>query len=128
MLRIELEGAKSAYRPGEKLLGMIRWQHPKPPSELTATLVWYTEGKGDSDSDEVLSQSWAPSGGEGSMRIVWMLPRGPLSHFGSLIRIRWRIEVECYEPDESVSQEIVLSHTGRPIRTSELQVDANATH
>ncbi len=115
MLKIELDGDQSAYRPGSFLSGRIVWDMIQAPVAITASLEWSTEGKGDDEGDIVVEQRWHPQAESGSQAFRWQLPRGPLSLEATLIRIRWSIECSTENPDEEISRPIVLSSLDRPI-------------
>ncbi len=115
MLKVELDGDRSIFRPGGILTGRIVWEMNRTPDEISACLSWSTEGKGDEEGAEVIDQSWRPQSESGSQAFRWQLPRGPLSMDGKLIRIRWTIECSTENPEEQVTVPIVLSHLERPI-------------
>jgi hypothetical protein len=115
MLKIELDGEHSAYRPGSSLSGRIVWDMSQAPTSIVASLTWSTEGKGDDEGDSVVEQIWHPTTEKGTQAFRWELPRGPLSLEATLIRIRWSIECTTENPDEECSRPIILSPLDRPI-------------
>jgi hypothetical protein len=115
MLKIELDGDHSAYRPGSYLSGRIVWDMGQAPSSIEASLSWSTEGKGDDEGDSVIEQTWYPTTEAGTQAFRWELPRGPLSLDATLIRIHWSIECSTQEPNEECARPIILSPLDRPI-------------
>lgn len=115
MLKIELDGEHSVYRPGGFLSGRIIWDMSQAPATINANLSWSTEGKGDDDGNSIVEQSWHPTTEVGTQAFRWQLPRGPLSLDATLIRIRWSIECSTESPQEEFSRPIVLSQLDRPI-------------
>ncbi len=118
MLKFDTEDSGDVFRPGEILQGVVRWKLAKAPKEIIAKLSWYTEGKGDEDRDVVIEQKWSPNAEEGTQKIEWPIPRGPISYNGNLVRVHWLIEIKSSKPDESDEREIVVSHLGRPITSN----------
>jgi hypothetical protein len=118
MLRIEIKNRSDAFHPGSTIHGKIYWEQPTPPRTLTAVLFWYTEGKGDEDTETVIEQDWTPNAAQGTESFQWEVPRGPISKVGSLINICWAIEVVTTKPAETARLEIVISHLGRPVNSN----------
>ena len=48
-LRIETRDGRTAFRPGETIEGVVRWQLDRPPRRAELRLFWYTEGRGSQD-------------------------------------------------------------------------------
>ncbi len=116
MLRVELENRETlAFRPGNRLRGKIVWEHSVAPDSMTLVLGWKTEGKGNEDSGSAIQQTWHPTAESGWQAFEWILPRGPLSLDGTLVRIRWSLECQSRNPDESATLPILLSHLDRPV-------------
>jgi hypothetical protein len=120
MLRIEIKNSKKAFQPGSLLQGKVYWERTEKPKEIVATLFWYTEGKGDEDTETVIEQKWTPNSEQGSESFQWEVPRGPISKVGSLLHIYWAIEVSTTKPVETAKLDLVISHLDRPIVSNSL--------
>lgn len=91
------------YRPG----GAIAWEFQidaVDPEELQATetsLLWHTEGKGDEDIYvEYFRRSTRADAEEQDLRPLQrhetILPRGPLSYDGWIVKVRWVVRVRIF--------------------------------
>lgn len=115
-IRIELEGAKDGFRPGEVLAGTATWHLEVDPERIAVRLFWYTEGKGDQDLsvvDEVVDDSPSRSG---SLAFRFTLPPGPYSFSGRLISLVWALETIADPAGTATREEIVVGPRGREIR------------
>ncbi len=100
---IRLEGNGRVYRPGESLCGEY-WIQSLPGDQLKAieaSVLWYTEGKG--DEDMAVQEFWRrdfdaecsldPSRPE---PFGVRLPGSPLSYEGRIVKIRWCVRVRVF--------------------------------
>jgi hypothetical protein len=100
---IRLEDIDLAYRPGRQLSGEY-WIESLPPDQLKAieaSVLWYTEGKG--DEDLAIHEFWRrdidddfeidPTQPE---RFATTLPNSPLSYEGQIVKIRWCVRVRVF--------------------------------
>lgn len=102
-IAIRLEGNGRAYQPGESLSGEYRLEGIAP-EELTAlelSVVWYTEGKGDSDLAVHYFRRLSVVDGDpldprqpGRFSIV--LPNSPLSYQGAIVKLCWCVRVRAF--------------------------------
>jgi hypothetical protein len=103
LIVIRLDGDSRHRQPGETLSGQY-WIESLDPSQVKAveaSVLWYTEGKGDEDmavhefwrrdaSDAQLLESSRPE------LFSTTLPNSPLSYHGQLIKIRWCVRVRVF--------------------------------
>lgn len=110
------ESTDGIFLPGEELMVVVSWV-PQPSCRgFDLRLGWETEGKGTEDRETVLRDTWESElRGEMKKTIRWVLPRGPLSCEGSLLRIRWF--VDCYINPAGIRarRDLILSAIGGPI-------------
>ena len=116
MLKIDVANYSTALLPGDRMVATIEWDFPSSPSSISISLEWFTEGKGDGDTQSIATESWQPMDSRGSKTWESILPRGPLSLSGPLISIRWQLRVTCKKPKEEATFPFVLSHGESPIR------------
>jgi hypothetical protein len=100
---IRLEGNGRAYRPGESLSGEY-WIESLPADQLKATeasVLWYTEGKG--DEDMAVHEFWRrdvddanPIDPTRPEPFAAILPNSPLSYDGRIVKIRWCVRVRVF--------------------------------
>jgi hypothetical protein len=101
-VHIRLDGEKTAYLPGEVLVGECSLDPALAPQvrRLKVSVLWHTEGKGDEAS--AVHQTWdfpaepdAQLDPHGTWRFQTQLPPSPLSYDGFLLKIRWYVRVEA---------------------------------
>jgi hypothetical protein len=92
-LRVELDGGRSAFAPGERVEGRASWELPEPPRSLEVRLFWVTSGRGDEDQDVVAVEEVPAPGASGWVRFGFQLPPGPYSFSGQLVSLVWSIEL-----------------------------------
>lgn len=114
-LSIHLQDDQTVFAPLEPIKGTVRWNLESPPKQLELSLFWYTEGKGTRDVGVVDTMTIDSYGSLGSKDFQFVLFNGPCSFSGRLISLIWAVELSCPDIDETVRQEIVVSHTGKEI-------------
>lgn len=130
-LSLELDGDRTAYRPGEEMEGTVSWELPsgpetRPPESIEVRLFWYTEGRGDRDVGIVQTETVEAVGPRGDHRFEFRLPEGPYSFSGPLISLIWALEAVT-EPDlRTTRREIVVAPEGREVRLRSLEEDQEA--
>jgi hypothetical protein len=100
---IRLDGNGRVYRPGESLAGEY-WIESLAAEQLKAieaSVLWYTEGKG--DEDMAVHEFWRHDVGDECpiepgrpQRFVALLPNSPLSYEGLIVKIRWCVRVRAF--------------------------------
>ena len=79
----------------------ISVSHREDVQAVEASVLWYTEGKGDEDMAVHSFQRRVPDdAAEGDLRrrhrFETALPRSPLSYHGTIVRIRWCVRVRVF--------------------------------
>ena len=102
------------YQPGQRL--SAQWQIKRIQRDelvgLEASVLWFTEGKGDEDLQVHHFDRW----NDAQLNqldltiphsIVCQLPLSPMSYEGTLVRIRWcvRLRLFCSSGHECVTQQ-----------------------
>ena len=114
-LRIELAGGRTAFMPGQPISGRVSWRLADQPSSAQLRLFWYTSGKGVTDVGVVEMLPFASPQREDQREFTLTLPREPYSFSGTLIALRWALEL-MLEPGGLVERlEFVLAPTGQPV-------------
>ncbi len=75
---------------------VVDLDEPLNPRRVIIRVGWYTQGRGDRDQgvhwEQVVHQG--PMSGHHEFPFQLQLPEGPLTYNGSLIQIRWQVEVQ----------------------------------
>jgi hypothetical protein len=103
LISICLEGQKKHYQPGDELaceyqidaVGAAELQ------AVEASVLWYTEGKGDEDLSVHYFERRLPSDAEdGDLRPMrrfrTRLPNSPLSYRGAILNVCWCVRVRVF--------------------------------
>lgn len=104
------------FYPGELVLIRIGWELPQENCLLKLQVLWETEGKGTDQSETAHEESWTVSTVRGEKTFEWLMPRGPLSCEGMLLKIRWY--VDCYVETLGIKarKPMQLSTSREPVR------------
>lgn len=123
-IEIRLEGGKTAYRPGEEVVGKVAWSvegdaagggEAAPPERAEVHLVWFTRGVGNADSDVVAVVELPRPSASDWREFRLRLPAGPYSVTGNLVSVAWAVEAVLEPGSRAERVEIVVSPTGRPV-------------
>lgn len=102
LISIRMPGRRS-YRPCQEIVWhyQIDAVEPADIAAIEASVVWYTEGKGESDLSAFFFERRVPGQTEFAdvrqMRSIRLaLPPSPLSYDGVLVKIRWCARVRLY--------------------------------
>jgi hypothetical protein len=118
-LLLTLRDAQSAYLPGETLRCTLSWDLEHEPEDLRVNLLWFTEGKGTTDSAIVAETPLPGPGTRGERDLSFQLPSAPLSFSGQLVSLRWALEAVTRKPKVHHNVAFVLSATGGEILLGE---------
>jgi hypothetical protein len=96
---------RTTFGPGQAIEGSVAWSLPEePPTSAELRLFWYTEGKGDQDVGVVEVVPFAQPGPSDRRSFRVRAPAtGPLSFEGTLITLRWALEL-IVEPGPHVAR------------------------
>lgn len=102
LISIQIQGNRSFFEPGDSIDCdyQIDAVDADDIQAVEASVVWYTEGKGDEDMGVHYFERRMPSDSNGDLR-QWRrfqteLPNSPLSYAGHLIQIRWCVRVRAF--------------------------------
>jgi hypothetical protein len=100
---IRLDGNGRIHQPGETLAGEYRLQdiQPEQLSAVEVSVVWYTDGKGDSDMAVHYFRRLSVVDGDPldprqPGRFSTVLPNSPLSYEGAILKLRWCVRVRAF--------------------------------
>ena len=115
-MAVELDGGRSAFRPGERVEGQASWELAEPPRSLEVRLFWTTSGRGDEDQEIVAVEQVPSPAASGWTRFSLQLPAGPYSFSGRLVSLAWALEVVAPHEEMAASAPIVVGPEGREVR------------
>jgi hypothetical protein len=126
-LLIVLAGDRTAYRPGDEIVGTATWQFDRQPRSVETRLCWHTEGKGSRDSDVAATVRFdAPLQMTENREFRFTAPTEPHSFSGQILSLVWNVELEA-EPGEVVERvEIVIGPGGKRIVLGKVEESATA--
>ena len=114
MIKIQLENAEAAYRPGDTISGSVEWSEEEGDA-LEARLIWFTRGKGDRDFEMVAVQHVANYGQSGNERFQFTAPHRPRSFSGKLVSLQWAIEAIVFPGQNNTLKNLTISNSGKEI-------------
>ena len=118
MNKIELSfrDDQSHFRPGEHVEFTVSLQFDEIPERIELRVLWNTQGKGDTDLEEVDRMTLNNPPLQETRQIAYRLPRSPHSFSGKLISLVWAIEAIAFPMEESCRLEIVIAPDAQEIQ------------
>lgn len=103
LISIQLFDHQPAYQPGDTLVCdyQIDAVRPDEMQSVEASVLWYTEGKGEEDMAVHYFERRLPADVENGdlrqlRRFETVLPKSPLSYNGNLINVQWCVRVRTF--------------------------------
>ena len=102
-ITIRFDGNGRVYHPGETLSGeyLVEAVVPGAVKAIEASVLWYSEGKG--DEDLAVHEFWRLSLEDGDLincgrpqRFGTTLPYSPLSYEGVIVKLHWCVRVRAF--------------------------------
>ena len=110
MITINLNQTPAGYAPGDSIGGTVEWAElNEKTSRFEIRLIWYTEGKGDTDFaiiETITEDSPAPTG---SKKFSFVAPTRPFSFSGKLISLIWAVEVVEFPSRDGAKETLTIS-------------------
>jgi hypothetical protein len=128
LISIQFRDHEGPYRPGDPLVCEYQIDAVDPGEivAVEASVLWYTEGKGDEDFGVHYFERRAPADAdEGDLRPLrrfrTALPDSPLSYEGTIVKVRWCARVRLYlARGRELTQEIPFQ-LGDPAEVAHVQ-------
>ncbi|MDB6015772.1 MAG: hypothetical protein JWR19_261 [Pedosphaera sp.] len=115
-LKIDISQVRTAFQPGEELMGTASWKLDQPPRAVELRLFWFTRGKGTEDAGMVETVRFDRPASQEMRPFRFKLPDAPYSFSGTLISLIWALELVA-EPSKAVARvEIVVAPDGQEVR------------
>jgi hypothetical protein len=103
LISLRMRNPQSVFHPGDRLECeyQIDAVQPLDIQAVEASVMWYTEGKGDEDFGIHYFERYTPSDAiDGDLRHLHVLrtelPNSPLSYHGVIVKIRWCVRVRLF--------------------------------
>lgn len=109
MLTLETEGNLTAFIPGSTVTGRCSWDLTEVPREVVLRLFWYTEGRGTQDLGIVDELAFSVQSARQEESFRFQLPPAPYSMSGSLLAIRWALELVIDGGEEVARLDLLVS-------------------
>jgi hypothetical protein len=114
-MEIILADKNAYFAPGQAIDGDLVWNFPKAPRWLELRLFWYTEGKGTQDVSVVARQRMDHPSANGKQSFHFSAPHHPPSCSGSLVTIRWALELVSQDRQPPPIVQLVIAPHAREI-------------
>ncbi len=102
LISIHIRGHRPEFQPGDELecQYQIDAVDPADIQALEASVLWHTDGKGDTDLGIHYFERRTPRGPEDDFRqqftLKTILPKSPRSYDGEIVKIRWCVRVRLF--------------------------------
>ncbi|HXU30525.1 MAG TPA: hypothetical protein VN851_08120 [Thermoanaerobaculia bacterium] len=114
-LEVTIPNGRTVFAPGEEIEAAAVWRLDEMPESLEIRLFWFTEGKGDRDTEMVASDPIAP-GQSGHCTCRFRLPDlVPSSFSGKLVSLLWAIELVAEPGSRAGRVDLIVSPTGQEL-------------
>lgn len=110
-LDISIAGGSAWVRPGDPVNGEVTWRLDDDAEALELRLFWFTEGKGTRDVEVVEELRIDAPGRDGRRSFSFATPEGPYSFSGTLITLRWALELVALPSEETARVGLVMAPT-----------------
>src|SRR5438045_2276529 len=98
---IQLDNEARRFAPGDKLVGTIEWPVTAKPARVEVRLFWFTSGIALKQIGIVSRLIVKNPKARHSARFEFILPAGPWSFAGRLLKLDWAAEVVLFPSRES---------------------------
>jgi hypothetical protein len=130
LISLCLVGQKRSYSAGDELVAEYQFDAVLADeiAAVEASVLWYTEGKGDEDLGVHFFERRVPSDADqGDLRTLRrftsQLPSSPLSYTGQLFSIRWCVRVRLFlRRGRELLQEVPFVLGSVPVQNAECSV------
>jgi hypothetical protein len=106
---------RTKFRPGDTVEVLAQWQLEEPPQAIELRLLWYTVGKGSTDTSVVEAVRFEAPRMIDARRWSVQIPNGPYSFSGKLISLIWALEMAVEPSGASERLELTVGPRGEEI-------------
>ncbi len=108
-LELHTEKGETWFTPGSTVPCEASWHLDQEVDKLELRLFWYTEGKGTQDVVIVDRRVIERPEAHGNHSFRFRLPAGPYSFSGTLITLKWAVELVSLPGEETARVDLLVS-------------------
>ena len=116
VLELQTEGGDTWFVPGSTISCTASWHLDREIDRLELRLFWYTEGKGTQDVVVVARRAVEHPAPSGHRSFQLRLPAGPYAFSGTLITLKWALELVASPGEETTRLDVLVAPT--PVEVS----------
>ncbi|MDD3119656.1 MAG: hypothetical protein PHQ27_10790 [Victivallales bacterium] len=121
MLIVSLDHPDGVYLPGSTMTVKVQRDDDSGNGRIELVLFWYTDDEGYDDSVKALTSVVETFPGQSRYEVKMVLPEGPYSFSGSLIKLCWRLEVTEQPGGMTAMVDFALQPGKEPLVLSKVQ-------
>lgn len=106
---------RRAFEPGEKIELVAEWACDRQVERAEIRLVWFTRGKGDTDSALVERVRLDAPRQTDTRSVELQLPEAPYSFSGNLVSLVWAVRLELFGAAKPKQIQIVIAPLAREV-------------
>jgi len=106
---------RDAFEPGETIRLIAEWKCPQKPPRAEVRLIWFTEGKGDTDRAVVRREQLDKPRATDSRTVEFKLPEAPYSFSGKFVSLVWAVRLELFGAGKSKQIDITVAPLAREV-------------
>jgi len=114
-LRIQLDGERTCFAPGETLKLIVAWKLAQSAEALELRLSWFTQGRTTAEMAVVETRRIENPGLEGQQQLELKAPGFPFSFRGVLFEISWALDLISFPSENVVRQLIVIAPNAKAV-------------
>jgi len=114
-MMIAVRKQPAEYEPGEEIAGGVQWLLGKAPASVEVRLFWHTTGRGYEDAGVVATVVFDDAKADDTRSFEFVAPQAPYSFTGSLITLRWAVEVVALPHKENARVDLVIAPQGKAL-------------
>ena len=111
VLELHTVGGDTWFVPGSTIACDASWHLDHEIDTLELRLFWYTEGKGTQDVVVVARRAVDRPESSGHETFRFRLPAGPYSFSGTLITLKWALELIALPGEEAARVDLTVAPT-----------------
>lgn len=118
---------RDAFEPGETIRLVAEWKCPQKPPRAEVRLIWFTEGKGDTDRAIVRREQLDKPRATDSRTVEFKLPEAPYSFSGKFVSLVWAVRLELFGAGKSRQLDITVAPLAREVILPDVTPTREAT-